>query len=394
VRGVESELPNFRVRAGGQVPSIEEGLSLPHIIKGELENNRAVLEIPFAGSWAVELLEVIGGTEHNIGGAAGSFNIEVEPGVTAASTCVVEYNSTITAGDRVEMSLSTYDVHRNPTSGDGDAFWAEINGGNRTELQKTDGQFSLSFPFTSARTHTVKIELESTSSVSVDAGGGLLPADIVGSYGLKVQPAAPDLSQCEHSLESVKEYGEILSLQVFPHDMYGNPVTDKEGFAVTVDGTEHLLSPPTYRHELDTTGRGSVEVSFSYDGELFAGPLTLFPTSERELPVVQLAVGGCLVVLLFVAIYTYSQRQSDASIKRVQAEMKSEVVRFSKQRQDLEAMNEELVDEVRRKKHSEEELLVMVAALEEVSKERQDELREVMIESKELKIERLLGKGG
>jgi hypothetical protein len=36
----------------------------------------------------------------------------------------------------------------------------------------------------------------------------------------------------------------------------------------------------------------------------------------------------------------------------------------------------------------------MVAALEEVSKERQDELREVMIESKELKIERLLGKGG
>ncbi|GMI41164.1 hypothetical protein TeGR_g7773, partial [Tetraparma gracilis] len=396
VRGVESELPNFRVRAEGQVPSIEEGLSLPHIIKGELENNRAVLAIPFAGSWAVELLEVIGGTEHNIGGAAGSFNIEVEPGVTAASTCVVEYNSTITAGDRVEMSLSTYDVRRNPTSGDGDAFWAEINGGNRTELQKTDGQFSLSFPFTSARTHTVKIELESTSSVSVDAGGGLLPADIVGSYGLEVQPAAPDLSQCEHSLESMIKYedGEELSLQVFPHDMYGNPVTDKEGFNVTVDGTEHRLSPPTYKHELDTTGRDSVEVSFSYDGELFAGPLTLFPTSERELPVVQLAVGGCLVVLLFVAIYTYSQRQSDASIKRVQAEMKSEVVRFSKQRQDLEAMNEELVDEVRRKKHSEEELLVMVAALEEVSKERQDELREVMIESKELKIERLLGKGG
>ena len=36
----------------------------------------------------------------------------------------------------------------------------------------------------------------------------------------------------------------------------------------------------------------------------------------------------------------------------------------------------------------------MVAALEAVSKERQDELKEVMIDSSELKIDRLLGKGG
>jgi hypothetical protein len=49
---------------------------------------------------------------------------------------------------------------------------------------------------------------------------------------------------------------------------------------------------------------------------------------------------------------------------------------------------------VRLKKHSEEELQVMVSALEAVSKERQDELKEVMMESKELKIDRLLGKGG
>jgi hypothetical protein len=55
---------------------------------------------------------------------------------------------------------------------------------------------------------------------------------------------------------------------------------------------------------------------------------------------------------------------------------------------------EELEEEMRLKKHSEEELKVMVAALESVSKERQDELKEVMIDSKELQVGKLLGKGG
>ncbi|GMI55372.1 hypothetical protein TeGR_g14295, partial [Tetraparma gracilis] len=64
------------------------------------------------------------------------------------------------------------------------------------------------------------------------------------------------------------------------------------------------------------------------------------------------------------------------------------------QKKVLEAEKEELEEEVRLKKHSEEELRVMVSALEAVSKERQDELKEVMMESKELKIDKLLGKGG
>ena len=36
----------------------------------------------------------------------------------------------------------------------------------------------------------------------------------------------------------------------------------------------------------------------------------------------------------------------------------------------------------------------MVAALKAVSKERQDELKEVMIDSKDIKVEKMLGKGG
>ncbi|GMI20413.1 hypothetical protein TeGR_g7083 [Tetraparma gracilis] len=70
------------------------------------------------------------------------------------------------------------------------------------------------------------------------------------------------------------------------------------------------------------------------------------------------------------------------------------IQRFSESKKRLEQVNQELEEEVRLKKHSEEELKVMVSALEAVSKERQDELKEVMMESKELKIDRLLGKGG
>ncbi|GMI30069.1 hypothetical protein TeGR_g6473 [Tetraparma gracilis] len=64
------------------------------------------------------------------------------------------------------------------------------------------------------------------------------------------------------------------------------------------------------------------------------------------------------------------------------------------EKEELEEEKEDLEEEVRRKKHSEEELKAMVDALEAVSKERQDELKEVMMESKELKVDRLLGKGG
>lgn len=53
----------------------------------------------------------------------------------------------------------------------------------------------------------------------------------------------------------------------------------------------------------------------------------------------------------------------------------------------------DLIEEVRRKKLSEDELKVMVEALEAVGKERQDELREVMVGSDEVVVERKLGKG-
>ncbi|GMI36532.1 hypothetical protein TeGR_g6885, partial [Tetraparma gracilis] len=102
--------------------------------------------------------------------------------------------------------------------------------------------------------------------------------------------------------------------------------------------------------------------------------------------------------------HTFSELQTAAGARRSNVKlgrMESNLLgversqsRMKQEKAQLEAEKEELEEEVRLKKHSEEELKVMVSALEAVSKERQDELKEVMMESKELKIDKLLGKGG
>jgi len=53
-----------------------------------------------------------------------------------------------------------------------------------------------------------------------------------------------------------------------------------------------------------------------------------------------------------------------------------------------------LQEDLKRQKHNEEELAVMKAAMEELGAKQKDELGEVLIDSGEVKVERLLGKGG
>jgi hypothetical protein len=105
---------------------------------------------------------------------------------------------------------------------------------------------------------------------------------------------------------------------------------------------------------------------------------------------------GVSSFLLLVGAFFYRRhlRRATERLKLVEQDMDKQIVLFSRERSALEAEKEVLEDEVRLKKHSEEELKVMVAALESVSKERQDELKEVMIDGKELKVDKLLGKGG
>ena len=67
---------------------------------------------------------------------------------------------------------------------------------------------------------------------------------------------------------------------------------------------------------------------------------------------------------------------------------------FSRQKDELEQQNEHLQDSLRKKKHSETELLVMQKAMDGQNKERADELKSVLIPSSEIDIVELLGQGG
>ena len=66
--------------------------------------------------------------------------------------------------------------------------------------------------------------------------------------------------------------------------------------------------------------------------------------------------------------------------------------RASMHRQQAEIAN--LQEDLRKKKHSEDELSVMKAAMDGLEERRKDELKEVLIKSSEVKVSRLLGKGG
>ena len=76
------------------------------------------------------------------------------------------------------------------------------------------------------------------------------------------------------------------------------------------------------------------------------------------------------------------------------AEEKQRAEEHLEKAQLLSKRNFELNESLQRKKHSEDELELMKKAMDELSKEKSNELKEVIIKSSEVKIESLIGKGG
>jgi hypothetical protein len=227
--------------------------------------------------------------------------------------------------------------------------------------------------------------------------------------------AATSTVSAGNTTSIVSAFDTALVLQAFVNDAFGNEVLDAPGVVVQVQGldpvdsaavVEHVLEGPRYSHTVTVLQdlEATLNITFSLDGVQIGEPVEIAvspppPTSSNA---VYIAVGVSAFLLLVGAFfYRRHQLRAAAQLKQVELEMDSRDMRFSEQRkemeqdkQSLEAEKEQLEEEVRRKKHSEEELKVMVDALQSVSKERQDELREVMIESKDIKVEKLLGKGG
>jgi hypothetical protein len=205
----------------------------------------------------------------------------------------------------------------------------------------------------------------------------------------------------------VSAFDTALSLQAFVNDAFGNEVLDAPAVVVQVQGlnsldptavAEHNLEGPRYSHTVTVPQdlEATLTISFSLDGVQIGEPVEIIVAPPPPDFTKVYVAAGIFAVLLLVGAVFYRRRLKHAAMRLelVELEMEGQGEAFSRQKSALEAEKEELEEEVRLKKHSEEELKVMINALESVPKERQDELKEVMLDSKELKVDRLLGKGG
>ena len=102
-------------------------------------------------------------------------------------------------------------------------------------------------------------------------------------------------------------------------------------------------------------------------------------------------VGGFFFVLILAAIkFWQHKKKSSAKIAEANRRLHEEAERANL----LLERNAQLNESLRKKKHSEEELRVMKKAMEQLTEEKCNELRGVIIPSSEVKIKGLLGKGG
>jgi hypothetical protein len=100
------------------------------------------------------------------------------------------------------------------------------------------------------------------------------------------------------------------------------------------------------------------------------------------------AIAGVAGFLLIIAGVYIRQAQE----KVVAQEKEIKVVHASQKR--LQSINVELKENLKRSQHSDEELALMMNAMNDQKDERKDELRNVLIDSSEVKLKQMLGQGG
>ncbi|GMI20062.1 hypothetical protein TeGR_g14243, partial [Tetraparma gracilis] len=366
----------------------------------------ASVVIPYAGDWSVEVTQ---GT-YNVQNFLGSPHmITVAPAATDPDSCVVEIpgGRSITAGSSFEAIVETFDEFENPTSHPEDSFKSRVELGNSEENFGNRHVLSSDHTFSELQTKvgSYKLYLYHTNTQR-EVVGSPISFDV-----LAAGPSAATSTVSAGNTTSIVSASETaLSLQAFVNDAFGNEVLDAPGVVVKVQGldpvdpaaiVEHVLEAPRYSHTV-TVPEGleaTLSITFGLDDAQIGEPveITVAPPPPKPLDhTTTYAAVGISSFLLLVGAFFYLRHLKHAAMRleSVQLEMVDQNQAFARQKSALEAEKEELEEEVRLKKHSEEELKVMVSALEAVSKERQDELKEVMMESKELKIDKLLGKGG
>jgi len=373
-----AELANFNFTAHGNI-RVTDSLQLPHSIHGEINADAASVSIPFAGLWEFELAENLDLFSQLLGGH--KIPLEVLPGPTSAIASTLSYEQTITAGDNLTVTVATFDVHSNPTSYAEDVFTAEING-----VQVALDCYILNTRLTTADTHFFGV----THDGSDDMVSGAL-------YAVEVEPGNPFAAT---STYSVSEGKDSLELRMFPKDQFNNTVTVSERYAVSIDDGDAIqLRAPDFSHTY-AVEEGSFEVRFTLDGvDIKDSPTTIsveLAAGEGISSAVAGAVVAAFLSLLIGGSLFFYRNKKNTQLRTLQLLQSHEQEQdLARQRlSNLRHMNSNLEESLRRKKHSEDELEVMKAALNSLEEKQKDELKEVLISSSEVKVSRLLGKGG
>jgi len=212
--------------------------------------------------------------------------------------------------------------------------------------------------------------------------------------------------------------GAPLTLQVFAFDKYKNLVVDSDRIKAVINGDAANavdLPPPTYTADVEfpLDYVGEVKIGFvlaNDEGKLFASAhlpnspflIKVSPPAEDAGPdfvlIGNIVAGVLLVVsLIFYRVYKRHQKKALKAISALNSErvqLQDEQSELKALQSALQAQNVDLQKSLRRKKHSDTELLVMQRAMEEQNDERADELKRVLVDSKDVKIGTLLGQGG
>jgi hypothetical protein len=192
------------------------------------------------------------------------------------------------------------------------------------------------------------------------------------------------------------------------------------GFSVIVEGlsdepsTYALTGSQTYKKSIIIPQKTNATLVLSFifndgnngdkligDGEtvdirvFFVEPPSADKIEDMSMEIVSAAVAFlAFIVVAFVLIVRRNALKARLEVEFLQDETNKVRQSFNNEKVRLLVENQNLQVSLRKKKHSEDELEVMKAAMLELTKARSDELKEVLILSKEVKVERLLGKGG
>jgi hypothetical protein len=242
--------------------------------------------------------------------------------------------------------------------------------------------------------------------------------DFVGATGhmVDVAPGPTDPLVCEVDSPANMDYGGTFSVNVTTFDAERNPTSHlDDAFTVFFKDLEDESASSDLPLVRITNASSSSSAVFSFtskpieqEGVVFfeivdaAGVLatgkSLFitvgkdPSTEEELRNALIGAGAAFLLILG-AVYRFQQKSKRSFAREIQ--MKSRNLSDAQQAiSRIETENALMLQELKNKKHSEEELEIMMRAMEEMDPDKKNELKEVLIDSKNLKVERMLGKGG